>query len=220
LLHGLVAAVLCAACGSAPTPTSPSSQVSPRPQRIVVLGDSLAVSPSPDQSFPARLQTRLTAAAPGWTVANAGVSGDTSADGLRRADSVLTADVGVLVLELGANDGLRGVATTVMDGNLAAIIALGQQRRIRVLLCGMETPPTHGLDYSIAFHSVFPSLAQRFSVPLVPFLLAGVALDPELNGPDGVHPNAEGADRIADTVWPYLRTLLQESPSSVVSRPR
>jgi acyl-CoA thioesterase I len=209
LLHGLAAAILCAACGSSPAPTSPSPQPpSPRPRRIVVLGDSLAVSPSPGESFPARLQTRLEAAAPAWTVANAGVSGDTSADGLRRADSLLTTDIGVLVLELGANDGLRGMPTTEMDANLAAIIRLAQQRGIRVLLCGMETPPTHGLDYSIAFHFVFPSVAQRFSLPLVPFLLNGVALDPELNGADGVHPNAAGAERVAETVWTYLRPML------------
>ena len=123
-------------------------------------------------------------------------------------EPLLADDVGILVLELGANDGLRGVPTATIDANLSAIIALAQRRKIRVLLCGMETPPTHGLDYSIAFHLVFPSVAQRFSVPLVPFLLNGVALDPELNGADGVHPNAAGAERIAETVWTYLRPML------------
>jgi acyl-CoA thioesterase-1 len=177
-------------------------------QRVVVLGDSLAVSPSLDQSFPARLQARIAAAALRWTVANAGVSGDTTADGVRRVEPLLAGDVGVLILELGANDGLRGMPTTAVEDNLASIIALTQRRNIRVLLCGMETPPTHGFDYSVAFHFVFPSVAQRFSVPLVPFVLAGVALDPELNGADGVHPNAAGAEHIADTIWPYLRPLL------------
>ena len=166
------------------------------------------MSPSPDASFPARLQARISAAALRWAVTNAGVSGDTTEDGGRRAEALLADDIGVLVLELGANDGLRGVPAATIDANLSAIVTLAQRRNIRVLLCGMETPPTHGLDYSIAFHFVFPSVAQRFSVPLVPFLLNGVALDPELNGADGVHPNAAGAERIAETVWTYLRPML------------
>jgi len=207
----LIVAVLCAACGSTPSSPSASPPAAASPlavKRIVVLGDSLAVSPSPEESFPARLQARISAAALRWPVTNAGVSGDTTADGGRRADALLADDVGILVLELGANDGLRGVAAPTIDANLSAIITLAQRRTIRVLLCGMETPPTHGLDYSIAFHLVFPSVAQRFSVPLVPFLLNGVALDPELNGADGVHPNAAGAERIAETVWTYLRPML------------
>ena len=209
-LSCLIVAALCVACGS--TPSSPSASVPaaspPAIQRIVVLGDSLAVSPSPDESFPARLQARISAAALRWAVTNAGVSGDTTEDGGRRAEALLAGDIGVLVLELGANDGLRGVPAATIDANLSAIVTLAQRRNIRVLLCGMETPPTHGLDYSIAFHFVFPSVAQRFSVPLVPFLLNGVALDPELNGADGVHPNAAGAERIAETVWTYLRPML------------
>jgi acyl-CoA thioesterase I len=210
-LSFLIVAVCCAACGS--TPSSPSaSPPAAAPlkavQRIVVLGDSLAVSPSLDQSFPARLQARISAAALQWAVTNAGVSGDTSEDGVRRAEPLLGGEVGILVLELGANDGLRGLPTAMVDENLSAIITLARRRNIRVLLCGMETPPTHGLDYSIAFHFVFPSVAQRFSVPLVPFLLNGVALDPELNGADGVHPNAAGAERVAETVWTYLRPML------------
>jgi len=207
----LIVIVFCAACGA--TPSSPSASSSPAAspaavQRVVVLGDSLAVSPSLDQSFPARLQTRITAAALRWAVTNAGISGDTTAEGVGRVEPLLTGDVGILVLELGANDGLRGLPPATVDDNLSAIITLAQRRNIRVLLCGMETPPTHGLDYSIAFHFVFPSVAQRFAVPLVPFLLNGVALDPELNGADGVHPNAAGAERIAETVWTYLRPML------------
>jgi acyl-CoA thioesterase-1 len=209
-VYCVIAALFVTACGSSSTPAAPTPPV-PSPavaQRIVVLGDSLAVSPSVDQSFPARLQARIASSGLTQTVINAGVSGDTSADGLRREDALLASDVGVLVLELGANDGLRGFPTTTLEDNLSAMIARAQQRNIRVLLCGMETPPTHGLEYSLAFHLVYPGVAQKFAVPLVPFLLAGVALDPELNGPDGVHPNAEGAQRIADTVWPYLRPLL------------
>jgi acyl-CoA thioesterase I len=206
----LIVAMLSGACGSTPNSPSAASSASAPPavQRIVILGDSLAVSPSPNESFPARLQSRIAAAALRWTVTNAGVSGDTTADGLQRAGPLLAADVGILMLELGANDGLRGVPTTTIDDNLSSVVTLAQRRNIRVLLCGMETPPTHGLDYSVAFHFIFPTVAQRSSVPLVPFILAGVALDPELNGADGVHPNAAGAERIADTIWPYLRPLL------------
>lgn len=178
-------------------------------RRIVVLGDSLAVSPSLEESFPAELRARIERLGLRWTVTNAGVNGDTTAGGMRRLEPLLAADVGVLVLELGANDGLRGIDPSAIETNLSAMIAAAQRRAIRVLLCGMETPPTHGLDYSVAFHYVFPTVAQRHSVPLVPFLLSAVVLTPELNGPDGIHPNAAGARRIADTIWPYLEPLLQ-----------
>jgi acyl-CoA thioesterase-1 len=128
---------------------------------------------------------------------------------LRRLEPLLSESVAVLVLELGANDALAGADVRVIEQNLSAAIDAAQARGIRVLLCGMETPPLHGLNYSVAFHSIFPRLAQQKSVSLVPFLLAGVALAPGLNGPDAVHPNAAGAQRIAETVWPYLRPLLQ-----------
>jgi acyl-CoA thioesterase-1 len=129
---------------------------------------------------------------------------------LRREPDVLARDIAVLVVELGANDGLRGVPVATVSANLTAIITNARQRNVRVLLCGMETPPTHGIGYSLDFHAIFPALSQHLSVPLVPFLLAGIALDPAFTGPDGVHPNAEGAQRIADTVWPYLQPLLQQ----------
>lgn len=180
-----------------------------------MLGDSLAVSPSMEEGFPARLERRIATAGLRWTVTNAGVTGDTTSDGLRRVNRLLTDDVGIMILELGANDGLRGVPAATIEANLSSLVGLARDRNIRVLLCGMETPPTHGLDYSVAFHFVFPSIAQRFSVPLVPFLLAGVALDPALNGADGVHPNAAGAERIAETVWTYLRPLLQPAAVTV-----
>ena len=115
----------------------------------------------------------------------------------------------VLILEAGANDGLQGVQVATLRRNLTSMIERAQARNIRVLLCGMETPPTYGLDYSVAFHFIFPTLAQQQSVPLVPFLLAGVALAPDLNGSDLVHPNAAGARRIAETVWTYLGPMLQ-----------
>jgi len=205
LLLLFAAAALTGACSSPAAPEPASNAVI---RHVVVLGDSLAVTPTVAESFPSRLNARIVQQGLPWTVTNAGISGDTTADGVRRVSSLLTADVGVLVVELGANDGLQGVDVAAVERNLLSIIATGQEHNARVLLCGMETPPTRGLDYSFAFHFVFPRVASARAVPLVPFLLAGVALVPELNGPDGVHPNAAGAQRIADTVWPYLQPLL------------
>jgi acyl-CoA thioesterase-1 len=200
---------LAAGCGSNRSPTDPSPGPDPPPVRtVVVLGDSLAVSPSLEQSFPSRLQARVESERLRWRVTNGGISGDTTAGGVRRVEALLGADVGVLVLALGANDGLSGVDLGTIERNLWTIVEAAQRRGIRVLLCGMETPPSHGLDYSIGFHGIFPRVAQRYSIALVPFLLTGVAFDPDLTGPDGVHPNAAGAARIAENVWPYLAPLL------------
>jgi acyl-CoA thioesterase-1 len=204
--------VMAAACGTGSAPTAPAGALdasSPR-RDVVVLGDSLAVSPSRAQSFPAKLQSRLESSHPGWTITNAGVSGDTTSGGLRRLDAALTADTRILILELGANDGLGGVSVAAVEKNLSTLIERAQARGIKVLLCGMETPPFNGWNYSVEFHNVFPRVASRYSVPLVPFLLAGVALNPEFNGADEIHPNAAGAARIADTVWPYLEPLVQQ----------
>jgi len=208
----LAGALLATSCGSERAPNAPSAMPGPPPvvRRVVVLGDSLAVSPSVEQSFPSDLQARISRQSLAWTVTNAGVSGDTTADGLRRVAPLLESDVGVLTLELGANDGLRGIEIATIQQNLSAIIELARAKGIRVLLCGMETPPTHGLSYSLAFHELFPSQATRYGIPLVPFLLAGVVLVPELNGADFVHPNAAGAQQIADTVWPYLEPMLRQ----------
>jgi acyl-CoA thioesterase I len=187
----------------------------------VVLGDSLAVSPSREQSFPAALQSRLDQQRLRWTVTNAGVNGDTTSGGLRRVDPLIAGDdVRVLVVALGANDGVRGADLSLVERNLAGIIERAQARRIQVLLCGMETPPLHGWDYTVDFHRLFPRLAARYQVPLVPFLLDGVALVPSLNGADGIHPNAAGARRIADTLWPYLEPLVQGDLVAAVGVPR
>lgn len=173
-----------------------------------MLGDSLAVYPARAESFPSVLEARIGRERLPWTVTNAGINGDTTSGGLLCIASLLQPDVGVLVLALGANDGLRGVPLATVEENLARVIQVAQGRDIAVLLCGMETPPTRSLDYTLQFHFIYPRLAQRFGVPLVPFLLQGVALISAMNGPDGVHPNAAGARRIAETVWPYLRPLL------------
>jgi len=208
----LAAAVSAAsACGSQ---TTTPSGVSSTPRRIVVLGDSLAVSPNQSLNFATELQAKLNASRPGWTIDNQSISGDTTTDGLRRIDAALKNDTAILVLELGANDGLRGVGIATVEQNLSTMIERAQARGIRVLLCGMETPPLNGFNYALEFHRVFPRLADRYRIPLVPFLLEGVALNPEFNGDDVVHPNAAGARAIANTVWPYLEPMV---PAAAVS---
>jgi acyl-CoA thioesterase-1 len=199
----LAAAVAATDASSAAAPSVAST-----PGRIVVVGDSLAVSPSRSSNFVVDVQARLQAAHPGWTLSNASYRGDTTGGGVRRFDRALTADTRILVLELGANDGLRGVDVRTVEQNLSQMIETAQARGIKVLLCGMETPPLKGWNYSVAFHNIYPRLAAKYHLPLVPFLLAGVALNPDMNGDDQIHPNAAGARQIADTIWPFLEPLL------------
>jgi acyl-CoA thioesterase I len=174
---------------------------------IVVLGDSLAISPSRELNFAAELQTRLNATHPGWTVINQGVRGDTTSGGVRRVDYALAGNPRILILELGANDGLRGVDVQTIGRNLETLIQRAQTRGIQVLLCGMKTPPLRGLTYTRAFHEIYPGLAARYGLPLVPFLLEGVAFRTEFNY-DGVHPNAAGAKMVSENVWPYLERVV------------
>jgi acyl-CoA thioesterase-1 len=183
------------------------------PPIVVALGDSLTAGwgVAADEAYPSLLQARIRAENHPHRVVNAGVSGDTTAGALRRLDSSLDPDTRVLIVALGANDGLRGVPIDQVRGNLSTIIERAQARGIRVLLCGMETPPTRGWDYTIAFHRIFPDLAARYQVPLMPFLLTGVVGEPSLNLPDGFHPNAAGYRRIAQAIWPYLEPLLRET---------
>jgi acyl-CoA thioesterase I len=214
----VVSASACVGGSSSSSPTAPDS-AAVATRRAVVLGDSLAVSPSRAEGFPAELERRMNALQPGWIVSNAGVSGDTTSGGLRRFDQAVPEGTRILILELGANDGLRGVDVATVERNLSTMIERAQTRAIRVLLCGMETPPIHGWDYTVDFHQLFPRLARKYNLPLVPFLLEGVVLNPDLNGDDEIHPNAAGAQRIAETVWPYLQPMIQkETISPVASR--
>jgi len=185
---------------------------------IVVLGDSLAsgYGIGASNSFPAVLQQRAADNGYPHRVVNAGVSGDTSAGGLRRLDSALNGDVRLLIVALGANDGLRGVPVAQVQANLARIIEQAQARGIRVLLCGMEALPTYGWQYSVAFHRMYGDLARDYDVPLVPFMLIDVISNPRLMQPDHVHPNAAGARVMADHVWPYLETLLDSESATVI----
>ena len=177
---------------------------------VVVLGDSLASGHGigADQAFPAILQQRLDEAGYALEVVNAGVSGDTTEGGARRLDPLLAGDVRVLVVELGANDGLRGVPVDAVRRNLASILDRARARGVPVLLCGMQALPLYGWDYSVQFHRAYLELAQAYDVPLVPFLLVNVLGRRDLMQADHVHPNARGARVMADHVWPYLEALL------------
>jgi acyl-CoA thioesterase I len=193
---------------SPPAPVRADAPSRSRP-RIVFLGDSLTagLGLAPAQAYPSLIQQRLDAAGLDYEVVNAGVSGDTSAGGLARLDWALDGDVRILVVALGGNDALRALPTGQLQQNLAAIIERAQARGITVVLAGMEAPPNFGRDYIVAFHKVYPELAARYHVAFVPFLLQGVAGSDALNQRDGIHPTAEGARILADTVWAALQPL-------------
>jgi acyl-CoA thioesterase-1 len=178
--------------------------------RVVFLGDSLTagLGLSQEQAYPALIQKKIDAAGLTYRVVNAGVSGDTSAGGLSRLDWALEGDVRVLVVALGGNDALRGLPTDGLRRNLSTIIERAQARRIAVVLAGMEAPPNFGQSYGESFHQVYPDLAKQLHVPLIPFLLKDVAGLDRLNQADGIHPTAEGARIVADTVWAELQPML------------
>ncbi len=181
---------------------------------IVVLGDSLAAGYGldPSESFPALLQKKVDAAGMKFTVVNAGVSGDTTSGGLRRIDWLLKRRVDVLVLELGGNDGLRGIPVGVTKTNLQAIIDRTKQKypRVQIVIAGMQMPPNMGADYTASFAKLFPELAKANNTALVPFLLEGVGGKPELNLPDLIHPTAEGQKIVASNVWNVLKPALEK----------
>jgi acyl-CoA thioesterase-1 len=177
----------------------------------VFLGDSLTAGYGLDieQSVPSLVQKRLDAEGYTYEVVNAGVSGDTSAGGLRRLDWSLDGDVRVLVLELGANDGLRGLPVADMKKNLKTIIAAAKKRGIAVLLTGMEAPPNYGQAYTSEFRRAFPDLAGEEHVAFMPFYLYEVAGIPTLNIADGMHPNPAGSRIVEANLWRSLEPLLQ-----------
>lgn len=179
---------------------------------IVILGDSLTagLGVAPDEAYPALLEARLRREGFAYRVVNAGVSGDTTAGGLRRLDWVLRSQPDVVLVALGANDGLRAQPVTALRDNLTAIVTRLRGAGTRVVLAGMRLPPNYGAAYAGAFAGAFPSVARATSVPLLPFLLEGVAGDPVLNQADGIHPNAAGHRAVAETVWRALRPLLEK----------
>lgn len=182
------------------------------PTRVVCLGDSLTegYGLAPEQSYPRVLERGLRERGLEVEVVNAGISGSTSASAVARLRWQLRAEPDVVVLALGANDGLRGVDLEATRGHLSRAIELAKSRGVRVVLGGMQIPPNYGPEYTREFAALFPALAEEHDVALVPFLLEGVAADPDLNLPDGIHPNARGAKRVAQNVLEVLLPVLRE----------
>lgn len=217
----LLAASLAGGCGSSsepgnrpsppPAPAGGSATAAEERPRIVFLGDSLTagLGLAPSQAFPSLIGEKLRKESLEADVVNAGISGDTAAGGRRRLNWALEGDVRVLVVALGANDGLRGNSVRAMKADLQAIIRAAKARGIEVLLLGMEAPPNFGPEYTKEFRQAFRDVAEEEDVAFVPFFLEGVAGVPALNQGDGLHPNAEGNERIAATVWKALEPLVE-----------
>ena len=199
--------------GNAPGASAAATTPAPEAPRIVILGDSLTAGLGLDrsQAFPALLQKRLDAEGHRYQVVNAGVSGDTTAGGLRRLDWSIEGNTRILVVALGGNDGLRGLPPSETRANLKEIITRAQRRGIAVVLAGMEAPPNYGADYTAEFRQVFQDLAKTHDVPFIPFLLDGVAGVSRLNQPDGIHPNPAGARIVEGLVWAALQPLVEGS---------
>ena len=195
-----------------PSPQAGAETGDPRLPRVVALGDSLTAGLGlvESQAYPALLQRKIEADGYKFEVVNAGVSGDTTAGGLRRLDWALEGDVKVLIVALGGNDGLRGLSVGEMKQNLTKIIQAARERNILVILAGMEAPPNYGEEYATAFRGAFRDVAREQRVLFIPFLLDKVAGQAPLNQGDGIHPNAQGAAVVSDTVWAVLRPVLDQ----------
>ena len=183
------------------------------PRTIVFFGDSLTAGyglDDPAEAFPALIQQKIDAAGRPWRVVNAGLSGETTAGGLRRLDWIMRQPIGIFVLELGANDGLRGIPPEASRSNLQAMIDRIRTRypNVVVVLAGMQLPPNLGPEYIRQFATMYPELARKNHATLIPFLLEGVGGEPSLNQADGIHPNVEGHKIVAATVWRVLQPLL------------
>lgn len=180
------------------------------PYQIVGFGDSLMAGYGlqPGESFPEKLQAALKAKGHDVTVANAGVSGDTSSGGLSRLDWSVPDGAKLVILELGANDMLRGIAPELTAQNLDAMITRLKARNIPILLAGMRAAPNLGPDYQSRFDAIYPDLAKRYDLPLIPFFLEGVTGDPKMVLEDGMHPNAQGVDRMVEEALPVVTPLL------------
>jgi acyl-CoA thioesterase-1 len=192
-----------------PAPVSAAVVPAGRP-RIVFLGDSLTAGLGlpPGETYPSLIQARLDREGQAFEVVNAGVSGDTSAGGLRRLEWSLDGDVSVLVVALGGNDALRGLPPVELKKNLTAIVERAKPRVQAIVLAGMEAPPNNGPEYTAAFRQVYQDVAREHDLRLIPFLLDKVGGVAALNQADGIHPNARGAQIVADTVWSALAPVL------------
>ena len=199
------------------TPAGEGQMTAPSPDSapvILFFGNSLTAGYqlNPSQAFPALIQEKIDAEGWSYRAVNAGLSGETSADGLRRIDWVMRESIDILVLELGANDALRGIHMDATEGNLQSIIdrVRTANPEVRLLIAGMMMPPNLGPEYVQRFQSMFVDLAESNHGELIPFLLEGVAGIPSLNLPDGIHPTAEGHKRLAENVWKILKPVLEK----------
>ncbi len=193
-------------------PAAPAAApASEREPVVVFLGDSLTagLGVDEDEAYPALIEERLAADGHPARVVNAGVSGDTSAGGVARLDWILSQHPDVVVVGLGANDGLRGLPLEATETNLREIVHRVRGDGAQVILLGMKIPPSYGPDYSGRFEAMYPEIARDLHVPLVPFLLAGVAARPALNQADRIHPNARGHEKLAKTVYPYVEEAVE-----------
>lgn len=200
--------------GSVSNPAKPlvTPQITSDRPKIIAFGDSLTAGfgLTERESYPYLLQEKLIADGYNYEVVNAGISGDTSLGGLERVDWVLEQDnVQIMVLELGANDLLRGIPVSRMKENLDKIIEKAKAKNVKVLLCGMLAPPSMGSDYQREYISAFPDLATKHDVAYLPFLLEGVAMKRELNQADGIHPNADGTRMMTENIYKELKPLLK-----------
>ncbi len=197
------------------TPGGASPSTPDTRPRIVAFGDSLTagLGVPAEESYPAQLQRSLDALGYSYRVVNAGVSGDTTAGGLRRVPWILTNKPDVVILELGANDGLRGLSVDQTRHNLREIIQRLQEAGVGVVLAGMKLPPNYGQDYLARFEGIYPALAKEYRLPLIPFFLDGVGGSPSLNQADGIHPTAKGYALVVEQVLKILGPLLK-SPES------
>lgn len=180
---------------------------------ILFFGNSLTAGYGieEDEAFPALIGDRLDSLGYEYRIINGGLSGETTAGGLSRLDWFLEEEPEIFVLELGGNDGLRGIALEETQKNLKAIINMVQQKYpdTKILLAGMQIPPNMGQEYTQQFREIYPQVAEKSSVTLIPFLLEGVAGDPDLNLKDGIHPTEEGHKIVLENVWPYLKPLIE-----------
>ena len=178
---------------------------------MVAFGDSLTagLGVTPDDSYPAQLQVRLRAEGYAYRVVNAGVSGDTTAGGVRRVDWALKNKPDIVIVALGANDAMRGQDLASVRANLDAIVARFQKAGARVLVAGMEVPPNYGARYAAEFRRLYVEVARKRGAAFMPFLLDGVAGNPRLNQPDGIHPTAEGYHIVVNHLWPHLKPMLR-----------
>jgi len=207
-VHMLVLGMALMAAGAA-SAQAPGAKPA-KPIKMVVLGDSLSagLGLSASAAFPARLQKTLQSKGIAVDMINAGVSGDTSSGGRDRLDWSVPEGTEAVILELGANDALRGIDPKLTRSALSDILTRLKARGVAVLLCGMVAPPNYGSDYSARFNAIYPELAKSFGVPLYPFFLEGVAADAKLNQADGLHPTAEGVDTIVRNILPAVEAFL------------